>query len=124
MTDQEKLKTVLKKLSLEDKLDEVQSKHNVFGPTTKFSEGKLIWLDLSNLGIKALPEQIFDELTDLQELDIVGSRITGKRPKDLQGLTQLRRLSLARCPITDSGLQDALRTWLAEQSAELLGRRW
>lgn len=36
--------------------------------------------------------------------------------------------SVERKPVTqssgDSGLQDALRTWLAEQSAELLGRRW
>ncbi|MHA2089361.1 MAG: leucine-rich repeat protein [Candidatus Kariarchaeaceae archaeon] len=76
MTDLDELKTVLKNLSLEDKLEEVKSKHNVFGPTTKFGEeGKLIWLDLSNLGIKEIPEHLFENLTDLQELKLFKNEI-------------------------------------------------
>jgi Leucine-rich repeat (LRR) protein len=75
MADIDHLKTALELLGLEDRFEEVLTKKNVFGPTTKIVDDKIIWLDLSNLGIKKLPEGIFDNLIHLQELKLFKNEI-------------------------------------------------
>ncbi|MHA2250269.1 MAG: leucine-rich repeat domain-containing protein [Candidatus Kariarchaeaceae archaeon] len=75
MSDHDLLKTLLEKIGLEEKYDEVLAKKNVFGPTTKFIEDKLVWLDLSAFEISRLPDGLFDELIHLQELKLFKNEI-------------------------------------------------
>ncbi len=100
MSDLDYLKDLLKNLGIENKLDLVLKKSNVFGPTTKFFEDKLIWLDLSNLGIEELPEQIFDHLTNLQELKLFKNEISSLPRGIFDNLTELTELHLKDNKIT------------------------
>lgn len=76
MSDNEQLNGLLRKLGLEDRVDEVLSKTNINGPTTKIdTNGNLVWVDLSGMGIKELPVDTFEGLPHLQELKLFKNEI-------------------------------------------------
>ena len=77
MSDKERLMQLLEKLGISDKMEEVMNKKNINGPTTKFNEDdRLIWLDLSGLGIETLPEDVFEGLDMLRELKLFKNNIS------------------------------------------------
>ena len=127
MTTKDDLVTVLKRLGIEDKLDEILNKSNKFGPTTKFDkDGNLIWLDLSQTGlgelpsdafagldtvtelklfkndISSLPDDVFDTVPHLTELHLKDNNISTITPRHLEKLDHLERLFLLGNPLPNN----------------------
>lgn len=76
-------------------------------------------LDLSNnlnMEIGNIPEWIAQNLTDLQELYLPGSGVTGEIPANFETLGGLQRLSLGNNP----GLTGELPAWLADKDLRQL----
>ncbi|MCH8906154.1 MAG: leucine-rich repeat domain-containing protein [Candidatus Heimdallarchaeota archaeon] len=101
MDDRKNLKAALIKLGIENKYEEVLTKKNINGSTTKFENDKLIWVDLSNFGLTQLPEGVFDGLGSLQELKLYKNQISELPESIFDKLPELGEIHLKDNKLTN-----------------------
>ena len=88
MGDREELQKVMEFLGLSLEQQKKALKHS----ETIFSGRKLISLNLSDMGLLELPQEIFDNLKNLEILDIAGNKLNFAPGDIFDRLPQLKEL--------------------------------